>query len=74
MFWAPCHGSDICIRVLAVLSVPNILNPVAYSGVYTSCLNASKEVFLLDMQLVRTKTHNNVRVKMVDSFFMNYLV
>ena len=45
-------------------------NPVAYSGVYTSCLNASKEVFLLDTQPVRTKRHSNVRIEMVDFFFM----
>ena len=61
---APCQGFDICISVLAKSSAPRILNPEAYSGVYISRLNASKDVLLwLMMQPVKRRRHSNVMVR-----------
>jgi hypothetical protein len=67
---APCHGLDTCIKVLWAFFAPSILNPVAYSGVYTSCLNASKEVFLLYTQLAKKRRHNSVIVEIMDLNFI----
>ena len=62
------------MRVLAALSAPRILNPEAYSGVYISCLNLSRDVLLRDIQLAKKKRHSSAMVKIGDFTFIQILI
>ncbi len=62
------------MRVLAALSAPRILNPEAYSGVYMSWSNASRDVLLRDIQLAKKKRHSNAMVEIGDFTFIQILI